>query len=593
MVVLPLPQAPVKTELQFSSLSGMEGLAKEAESVARQAVRQLPWEPLTDKRVESGGVHVGVGVAEEEREEEERRPIQGRPYSATLVNATIPVNSSAGKTLEDLETFSDYSNTLPSPEGNTRPVRLLKSKPNMTCRRKREFISDEKKDASYWEKRRKNNEAAKRSREKRRLNDMVLENRVIALNDENVRLKTELLQLKLRFGLISAASYMEKSQQIGGTVSGTTGGSSSSSSSSSSHFYPNGYSTGSHVVMNSDSSEAEQSGLGEGHTQLVKYSPRGSLSDMSDGSSSDSPEPMIYDIKQEGAGLETEIANGTTTQIMFNMHRELPTPHHQHAFQSGYHNHQQQCRHQETIVSAVAPPLQTAQRSVILYRSRSISYPIESSRSQETAQQNLPQNLPQSTDLQSTSTESLAEVTKQLERKTLDSPPYEYADGDVAERQVYRTHHQRPTLDAQKADAMDDEPPVLTYEGGPRNEGYYQGHSGKDTSSSDGSYHQQSPLVGGPNSSPQSQSRESQAEPLPQHPYLALPQSSQQPQAGKEREGQQTTEFCKHPISTEERQDCGKKDPGSRSVNCRTVVAMATYEMGCKICCLGLLFYTT
>ncbi|XP_026862411.2 nuclear factor, interleukin 3 regulated, member 2 [Electrophorus electricus] len=565
------------------------------------------------------------------------------------LNSQIPVNSSAGKTLEDLETFSDYSNTLPSPEGNTRPVRLLKSKPNMTCRRKREFISDEKKDASYWEKRRKNNEAAKRSREKRRLNDMVLENRVIALNDENVRLKTELLQLKLRFGLISAASYMEKSQQIGGTVSGTTGGSpSSSSSSSSSHFYPNGYSTGSHVVMNSDSSEAEQSGLGEGHTQLVKYSPRGSLSDMSDGSSSDSPEPMIYDIKQEGAGLETEIANGTTTQIMFNMHRELPTPHHQHAFQSGYHNHQQQCRHQETIVSAVAPPLQTAQRSVILYRSRSISYPIESSRSQETAQQNLPQNLPQSTDLQSTSTESLAEVTKQLERKTLDSPPYEYADGDVAERQVYRTHHQRPTLDAQKADAMvpdllhrqeevdeaqlfsisfpsvqDDEPPVLTYEGGPRNEGYYQGHSGKDTSSSDGdprssdkdastddecpssscsdtgSYHQQSPLVGGPNSSPQSQSRESQAEvkgtalphklrlkhralsnggtatqelpmtppayvqPLPQHPYLALPQSSQQPQAGKEREGQQTTEFCKHPISTEERQDCGKKDPGA------------------------------
>ncbi|KAK1876926.1 Nuclear factor interleukin-3-regulated protein [Dissostichus eleginoides] len=35
-----------------------------------------------------------------------------------------------------------------------------KSKNNMNCRRKREFISDEKKDACYWEKRRKNNEAA-------------------------------------------------------------------------------------------------------------------------------------------------------------------------------------------------------------------------------------------------------------------------------------------------------------------------------------------------------------------------------------------------------------------------------------------------
>ncbi|XP_076844850.1 nuclear factor, interleukin 3 regulated, member 2 [Brachyhypopomus gauderio] len=556
------------------------------------------------------------------------------------LNSPIPA-----KTLEDLETFSDYSNTLPSPEGDARPVRLVKSKPNMSCRRKREFISDEKKDASYWEKRRKNNEAAKRSREKRRLNDMVLENRVLALNDENVRLKTELLQLKLRFGLITAASYMEKSQQIGGPVSGTSGGSSSS------HFYP-GYSSGSHVIMNSDSSETEQSGLGEGHTQLVKYSPRGSLSDMSDGSSSDSPEPMIYDIKQEGAGLETEIANGTTTQIMFNIHRELPTPHHQHSFPSAYHNHQQQHRHQETIVSAVAPPLQAAQRSVILYRSRSVSYPVDGSRPQETGQQNMPQILPQSTDGPTGSTGSLAEVTEQLERKTLDSPPYEYVDGEVAEGQAYTAHHQRVALEAQKADAtvpdllhrqevddaqmfnisfpsvQDDEPPVLTYEGDPRNEGYYQGHSGKDNSSSDGdprssdkdastddegpssscsdtgSYRQQSPLVGGPNSSPQS--RENQAEvkgtalphklrlkhramsnggaatqespttpptyaqPLPQHPYLALLQSSQQLQAGKEREGQQTTAPCKQPISAEERQmDCGKKDGARNSRNKR------------------------
>uniref|UniRef100_A0A8C4YKR9 BZIP domain-containing protein n=1 Tax=Gopherus evgoodei TaxID=1825980 RepID=A0A8C4YKR9_9SAUR len=75
------------------------------------------------------------------------------------------------------------------------------------------FISDEKKDASYWEKRRKNNEAAKRSREKRRFNDLVLESRVLALNEENLRLKTELLQLKLRFGLISTAAFVEKSHQ--------------------------------------------------------------------------------------------------------------------------------------------------------------------------------------------------------------------------------------------------------------------------------------------------------------------------------------------------------------------------------------------
>ncbi|XP_043922915.1 uncharacterized protein LOC122798215 [Protopterus annectens] len=164
--------------------------------------------------------------------------------------------------------------------------RAAKSKPNINCRRKREFISEEKKDASYWEKRKKNNEAAKRSREKRRLNDMVLENKVLALNEENVRLKRELLQLKLRFGMITTASYIEKSQQLaGGTVK---------------TFY-NGYSNGASSVINSDSSENEQSSKGSGSVSLAKYSPRGSVSDMSDGSSRDSPIPLMYTDGSQGS----------------------------------------------------------------------------------------------------------------------------------------------------------------------------------------------------------------------------------------------------------------------------------------------------
>ncbi|XP_054459468.1 uncharacterized protein LOC129095115 [Anoplopoma fimbria] len=74
-------------------------------------------------------------------------------------------------------------------------------------RRKREFIPDEKKDDLYWEKRRKNNEAAKRSREKRRMNDYVLESHLTALKDENNRLSAELMAIKLRFGLVHSAAY--------------------------------------------------------------------------------------------------------------------------------------------------------------------------------------------------------------------------------------------------------------------------------------------------------------------------------------------------------------------------------------------------
>lgn len=98
---------------------------------------------------------------------------------------------------------------------------------NDNCtRRKREFIQEEKKDECYWEKRRKNNEAAKRSREKRRVNDMVLEQRVLGLLEENARLRAELLALKLRFGLIkdpSEASVVPLSVSVcGHTTNGMT-----------------------------------------------------------------------------------------------------------------------------------------------------------------------------------------------------------------------------------------------------------------------------------------------------------------------------------------------------------------------------------
>ncbi|KAM4748094.1 uncharacterized protein WCC33_005562 [Rhinophrynus dorsalis] len=78
------------------------------------------------------------------------------------------------------------------------------SSPSPSCnlRRRREFTPDERKDENYWDKRRKNNEAAKRSREKRRAGDLALEGRVIALLEENARLRAELLALRFRFGLV-------------------------------------------------------------------------------------------------------------------------------------------------------------------------------------------------------------------------------------------------------------------------------------------------------------------------------------------------------------------------------------------------------
>lgn len=83
----------------------------------------------------------------------------------------------------------------------------------LSMRRKREFIPEEKKDAMYWEKRRKNNEAAKRSREKRRVNDYVLETRLVSLSEENARLRAELLALKLRYGVLNPGSPYSSHQR--------------------------------------------------------------------------------------------------------------------------------------------------------------------------------------------------------------------------------------------------------------------------------------------------------------------------------------------------------------------------------------------
>ncbi|XP_072172473.1 uncharacterized protein [Diadema setosum] len=64
-------------------------------------------------------------------------------------------------------------------------------------RKQRDFVPNTMKDSKYWNKRVRNNIAAKRSREKRRLADMLLESKVSKLAQENEHLRTELDSIKL------------------------------------------------------------------------------------------------------------------------------------------------------------------------------------------------------------------------------------------------------------------------------------------------------------------------------------------------------------------------------------------------------------
>lgn len=76
-------------------------------------------------------------------------------------------------------------------------------------RKKRSFIPEEKKDPVYWCQRSKNNLSAKRSRVKRRMNDLVLETKLTQLSNENEVLKAKIDMLTRKFGQLTNEEQVE------------------------------------------------------------------------------------------------------------------------------------------------------------------------------------------------------------------------------------------------------------------------------------------------------------------------------------------------------------------------------------------------
>ncbi|XP_007439619.1 uncharacterized protein LOC103059855 isoform X2 [Python bivittatus] len=124
------------------------------------------------------------------------------PNSAPICELRTAVSCFAEETVSLLSVNDLLNHSLLRTAGSLGAQQKEQGVPLTMARRKREFTPDEKKDDGYWDKRKKNNEAAKRSREKRRVSDLALEGRVLALLEENAHLKAELLALKFRFGLI-------------------------------------------------------------------------------------------------------------------------------------------------------------------------------------------------------------------------------------------------------------------------------------------------------------------------------------------------------------------------------------------------------
>ena len=107
----------------------------------------------------------------------------------------------------DMMQFADaMSNAVPDPA-------MLISQgvmafPRSAPRRAKRLVPEAKKDYRYWEKRQKNNEAAKRSRENRRRLDFDIRHRMLLCEEQAALLKKELDVIKTKFGLSLDKRYL-------------------------------------------------------------------------------------------------------------------------------------------------------------------------------------------------------------------------------------------------------------------------------------------------------------------------------------------------------------------------------------------------
>ena len=91
-------------------------------------------------------------------------------------------------------------------------------------RARREFVPDEKKDTSYWCKRLKNNDSARRSRVKRKALEKLMESRLLELQKENIELRHEMAAMERRYNVKRNSSGGEEDTEVSDTSQGSAGG---------------------------------------------------------------------------------------------------------------------------------------------------------------------------------------------------------------------------------------------------------------------------------------------------------------------------------------------------------------------------------
>lgn len=118
-----------------------------------------------------------------------------------ITNQISPAEMSSGTCCSTHDELTCLSNARDAYQLHATPS----LRANNATRRKREFTPDEQKDTNYWLKRNRNNEAAKRSRQRKRMEEHLLETRAVELQRENDKLKAALSAVHLQTPPVDAA----------------------------------------------------------------------------------------------------------------------------------------------------------------------------------------------------------------------------------------------------------------------------------------------------------------------------------------------------------------------------------------------------
>lgn len=141
--------------------------------------------------------------------------LQGAAYGISQVG-----NGSAGKltSLSGLreglhQQAMDTSSTSENDDAMSPHHMDVSGKSSSSSRKKGRPLPEELKDDAYWERRRKNNEAAKRSRDARRAKEYEVAIRATILEQENLKLRVEIASLKTELAKLRCLMYPAMQQQ--------------------------------------------------------------------------------------------------------------------------------------------------------------------------------------------------------------------------------------------------------------------------------------------------------------------------------------------------------------------------------------------